>query len=665
MQLIINSFYWLKSQEFHYNFLLLTLIFLPVFEAPKNIFALLFIVSWVFYAIKTKKWGGKWGVIDSIFLIWIIADIIAGVNAIFFHDMSANGSKDIIRFVLIGWVISRSNFSINQFSVLFFSLMTSTLIGLFYSYLNCSQGGVCVELNSVGHVNHTAIFTVIIYAILTNYLVLNFEKLNFRNRIPLITAIFFLGYVIIDTRSRSAAGLCVLVTLIPIIYRVRSLKHASLFLLALTISGSVLIYNPPMVVDKYMSGTTIFGESPRQKIRNFSYYVYQKDPIFGIGFGNFINMDLDDVRDIIIEDKGSLDQNQYLPYAHPHNLYYTYLVGGGLLVFSILIWFWIYIFTIIWRIIKNKGMNDWMLFNGFAVILINLGIGWVNTTFAVENAILSMLILGMLIQTNRRLILEFSNKHDPDRNGWLGFWPGGGLKAIFDPENARITEFLLEQREALPKDSFLLDAGAGKRPYKYIFKGLNYESTDMPGGFYEQPHDFECELHNIPKDDNTYDVVVLTQVLEHVPNPQATLFEICRVLKPNGKLLLSVPLNGPLHGEPWHFFQFTHYGLNQLAIETGFHIADIEKVGGAFWLIGKRLPVAFKKLLKQYDPLRAKKRNQNVFFAIIMTLLLLPIWFILYLPSAYVIRPLFYWFDYLDREKSFTTGYTAVFMKNQ
>jgi SAM-dependent methyltransferase len=187
----------------------------------------------------------------------------------------------------------------------------------------------------------------------------------------------------------------------------------------------------------------------------------------------------------------------------------------------------------------------------------------------------------------------------------------------------------------------------------------------MPGGFYDQPHDFECELHNIPKDDNTYDAVVLTQVLEHVPDPEAALAEICRVMKPNGKLLLSAPLNGPLHGEPWHYFQFTHYGLDQLAQKTGFKIDEIEKIGGAFWLIGKRLPVAFKKFLKQYDPFRAKKRGQNILFCIFMTLMLLPTWFVLYLPSAYVIRPLFYWLDYLDREKRFTTGYTAVFVKKQ
>ena len=261
------------------------------------------------------------------------------------------------------------------------------------------------------------------------------------------------------------------------------------------------------------------------------------------------------------------------------------------------------------------------------------------------------------MQNNQEILLN-------SRHGWLGWWPRTGIKSIFDPENARVFEFLVEQRQKMVDQSYVLDAGAGEQPYKRIFDGLNYESTDMPGGFYKMKHDFECELHDIPKPNDHYDVVVLTQVLEHVPDPQATLSEIYRVLKPNGKLLISVPLNGPLHGEPWHFFQFTHYGLNQLALNTGFHITEIEKIGGTFWLIGKRLPIAFSQLLKQYDPFRAKKRGQNVVFSTLISFLLLPTWFIFYLPAAYIIRPFCYWLDYLDRQKILTTGYTAVFIKN-
>jgi SAM-dependent methyltransferase len=151
--------------------------------------------------------------------------------------------------------------------------------------------------------------------------------------------------------------------------------------------------------------------------------------------------------------------------------------------------------------------------------------------------------------------------------------------------------------------------------------------------------------------------------LEHVPDPKAVMYEVQRVLKPEGKLFLSVPFNAPLHGEPWHFFQFTHYGIAQLAEEAGLNIVEIEKIGGSFWNLGKRLPDTFRKLLKQYDPFRAKKRGMSPGFCVIMNILLSPVWIFVYLPSAYLIRPIFYWMDYLDLEKSFTLGYTAVLQK--
>ena len=249
------------------------------------------------------------------------------------------------------------------------------------------------------------------------------------------------------------------------------------------------------------------------------------------------------------------------------------------------------------------------------------------------------------------------------RHGWLGWWPRGGWRSVLDPENGRIPAFLEDEAAKLPPGAVVLDAGAGTRPYAPFFHRQKYESCDMPGGFYRQQHDFECFLHDIPRPENTYDAVINTQVLEHVPDPLAALKEMNRVLKPGGRLLLTVPLTAPLHGEPWNFFQFTHHGVAQLAHRSGFTIADCEKVGGAFWVLGKRLPDAFRKLLKQYDPTRARKRGQSILHCLVMTLLLLPVWLIGYPLTGYVVRPLFYWMDRLDIEKSFTLGFTAVLVK--
>ena len=72
------------------------------------------------------------------------------------------------------------------------------------------------------------------------------------------------------------------------------------------------------------------------------------------------------------------------------------------------------------------------------------------------------------------------------RNGWLGWWPEDGWSAIFDPENARVKSFVLDERNKITGSALVLDAGAGHKPYKFIFDGIDYESTDMPEGFYEE-----------------------------------------------------------------------------------------------------------------------------------------------------------------------------------
>ena len=119
-----------KELDSKFIFLALMLIMLPSFEAPKNLFAVLFVASWVFIARRDEDWGGKWKIIDTIFLLWILADIIVGINAIVVHSQPASGSKDIIKFVLVGWAISRSSFTSQQVLILCITAIIFTIIPL-------------------------------------------------------------------------------------------------------------------------------------------------------------------------------------------------------------------------------------------------------------------------------------------------------------------------------------------------------------------------------------------------------------------------------------------------------------------------------------------------------------------------------------------------------
>ena len=388
------------------------LVFLPGVEALKNIFAFLFVLSWVLTSKKNNNWGGKWQIIDSIFLLWILADIFVSINAVITHQLNGSNFRDVIRFVLIAWVLSRIYFPKEKLRELALVSVIATLITLAYSYY--STGGILKELHSVGHINHTATFLAIAYSISLSLLLFNFHNLQKYQKIILFLTTIVLFYATVDTGSRAAFGLIFIISLVDMVcLSVKRGKLSTFFLLLGLVCSVVVffIYNPPKALDRLLAKDSILHDVARERINNFSYYAFKTNPLFGIGFGNYGQIRMEDIKAEIIKDKASFNADEYLPGSHAHNVYYTYLVSGGLLIFSIFLWFWFYIVWIIFKLRSSKE-NDWIILSSISVLLINLAIGWVNTTLHHEHAILSMFVLGMLISEYRRVEHE-KNLHKP------------------------------------------------------------------------------------------------------------------------------------------------------------------------------------------------------------------------------------------------------------
>ena len=75
---------------------------------------------------------------------------------------------------------------------------------------------------------------------------------------------------------------------------------------------------------------------------------------------------------------------------------------------------------------------------------------------------------------------------------------------------------------------------------------------------------------NIPYPDNYFEGVICTQVLEHVIDEKKIIQEIFRVLKPNGKIVISVPFCYSEHEKPYDFRRFTSFGLKYSFEKSGF-----------------------------------------------------------------------------------------------
>jgi SAM-dependent methyltransferase len=227
-----------------------------------------------------------------------------------------------------------------------------------------------------------------------------------------------------------------------------------------------------------------------------------------------------------------------------------------------------------------------------------------------------------------------------------------------DIDNATLRRAVKAFAGSIPPGARVLDAGAGLQPYAELFAHCRYESCDFAGvdTFYGNINEqrrshlagrqtYVCPLDAIPVPDRTYDFILCTQVLEHVPDPPLVLKELNRILTETGRLFLTVPQGYGVHGEPYNYFYFTKYGVELIMKRADFDVLSIEERGGYFYYLYDRLALAMPRIVMGY-------RTHRVF----MMMVLAPLHILL----AYLFGPLLLLLEPLDREKRFTLGYIAV-----
>jgi SAM-dependent methyltransferase len=128
------------------------------------------------------------------------------------------------------------------------------------------------------------------------------------------------------------------------------------------------------------------------------------------------------------------------------------------------------------------------------------------------------------------------------------------------------------QRFLVKKKLRLVDYGCGNMPYEPLVAPfvMEYIGVDLP-------ENNRAKIHISPQGkiqlaENSIDVVLSTQVLEHVENPQFYLSEAHRILKDEGLLILSTHGYWMFHPDPTDFWRWTSAGLQKIIREGGFEI---------------------------------------------------------------------------------------------
>jgi SAM-dependent methyltransferase len=127
----------------------------------------------------------------------------------------------------------------------------------------------------------------------------------------------------------------------------------------------------------------------------------------------------------------------------------------------------------------------------------------------------------------------------------------------------------------------LLDVGCGSKPYRSLFEVEAYIGLDVDSESSRRlaVADQLYDGHSFPFDDKIFDSVLCNQVLEHVFNPDQFLCEIARILKPGGKLLLTVPFVWDEHEQPHDYARYSSFGLRALLEKNGFRLIVHKKLG--------------------------------------------------------------------------------------
>jgi O-antigen ligase len=356
---------------------------LPLYEAPKNIFCLLYLVTWTFNRLRARDAGGPWDTWDTLIAAWIASGFAVAPFAAL-HGNEWHGAADLLRYGSVLWMAKRTRFSERETNAVLGALVASALIGLAQALARLYAGAApTLQLNSVGHVNHTAIYLAIMLGLCASWLFAG------KNRLVAGIASAAVLYALFVTASRGAiaAGLVMLLVLGAAWWR-RERWPLGIAAAAVAIALLAGILGGAEVVKKQQAnmeaGVVL---SYRDKVWALALETWRAHPWFGVGPDNFEKVARAQVD----------DPNRSL-YPHPHNLYIGALVERGVvgaapLAAVLVAWpLWL----VRRRPRREASEQEWLLWSAAGgAWMVTALVGVVNTTLNQEHGMLAALLLGL------------------------------------------------------------------------------------------------------------------------------------------------------------------------------------------------------------------------------------------------------------------------------
>jgi O-antigen ligase len=382
-------------------FLSLMLLSLPSLEAPKNIFLILFLVTSL-YRQFTKKTKDAWSLWDWIFLSFISSAFLSAAFAGIPNGAEWGGFRSILIWTGFAWLLSLIKYEAKEITWIVWVTILGTIPPLAWGLIEYMviRTKDTLQLHSVGHVNHSAIYLGITLGAALSVALSVWRDVCLLKRIGLILLpiIFFVSIIIGQSRGVFGISLIRLSLIILLIPNPKKIKAVAFSLFAI-ILALMPVMNAAIIQKQIANQNASNTLSDRDLVWNVSFEAARFNPFFGVGNGNWNRITLEDLKKSREERGIPFDPTNYkIDAGHSHSLYLTSLVERGIVGFLVLMIFmgtWLVTLFRSYKKLKTSAQGSYIWGASLSAWIVTCGVGFVNSTLHHEHAILAFLFLGL------------------------------------------------------------------------------------------------------------------------------------------------------------------------------------------------------------------------------------------------------------------------------
>jgi O-antigen ligase len=383
-------------------FLSLMLIALPNLEAPKNIFLVTYLLIMLIGLLKNYK-NTSWDIWDWIFLSFIGSAFLSALFAGKAPAYEWRAFRSMFICALLGWIVSKAAYKKNELDFLFLIVILATLPGLLFGLLEVYTFHTKqdLQLHSVGHVNHSALYILITLGASLGYFLSNWKTDSLKKRALLFSLVAFLYTSLIIGASRAAFGMGLMMIIIQIFAIPNQNKFKLSMIGLLLLSFFMMFHFDAKIVQKQIRNQENHNVlAYRDVIWNTSLEAARFYPLFGIGNGNWKLITVEEIQ-ASVEKRGEIfNRDKYMikEAGHSHNLYLSWLVERGFLGLGVILFFmssWLMLLIRNLQQIKSSKRAAYLWGASMSAWIGTFGVGLVNSTFHHETAIVAFLFLGL------------------------------------------------------------------------------------------------------------------------------------------------------------------------------------------------------------------------------------------------------------------------------